>query len=1229
MGLFDFLKGLGGGKSAEDKRMEKLRQKMPGEKQEEKQEDAEPAKKPLMLFAIEDDEPAEEAAPVIEKKPAEEKTEPDGFNAESYAMPKLDLSKFSAFRDDDEGAPVQNEVEEEANSLPEPEKGPEPEAEKEIDVKFFDFGVPEPEKPAVEEKKVRQEPQKEPQKEEKSKLFGGFGFLFKKAQQKTEEPEKQEIKEVKSAGTDEKSDEPAVDTRTDMERLADQIQERYPMGIKSLYSLQSDMQFGVEIRSITRNQEKREELKRLLSERKLLQTAESEQGESDGVTEVTAELFEQFMNRLVSDNQGMLFSFTQVVDSAFFRNTLPLYENFCRENYDMALEDYLIVRRKLAADRAKLEELGQLKEFAVKGAEGSLLEDYARRNSIPFEFEPTAEGHIRRLQRIVRVTETEKGNNCYAALKLRIFETVTLLREPEGRVAVYNCDNELCGYIDPEDQQWVTTAMEQAKITLSEPVVVEHSFVSDAGKFRRKTIVSLYFKVEFDERKFVLYGLTPFDSPRYFAPAPKEPQRSPEGYYIMNLDNSPEVIEVNDKRIEGLSLRTCDDLSDWEWTVTPEKTVQLKGYSGEETKLTLPSSIDSYPVTEIGKDAFSGNGKIVSVRIPGSIKLLRENAFRGCAELVSVSIGEGCEQLDRNVFSDCPKLTKCVSPKSLVEITDNTPFSNTPWRDETSEEFLLLGSILLSWQGRGYRMRIPGGVTVYARGAAFGNPNLREVVFPDGMVKISEQAFYPGNKQLKKITVPLSVRRIGENAFRGTKWLTDHTDELLVINDLLLRYRGESNTVHLDESIHVICDGAFKGCGVERLWLEDTLTDVCDGAFYKCEALRTVSVGNGLRYIGASAFALCKSLTGFYLPEKIEYIGEKAFWGCAMLEEVQYPKRLIAHGKDAFIGTPHITKSGEFAIAAGRLLKYTGNASSVSVPEGVTEIAPRVFAGIRNLVEITLPDSLLKIGREAFADCVCLYEVKGGSKVAEIENGAFKNCRSLLKIALPAELKVIGSEAFLDTDVRSVTLPKDLRYVGAGAFGGKSELTVYDQLGVGDFGTGKLSLAAVLLKTKNGVPYYDADTTEFAPITITVRAALSGSVKYSFYFDGRNESRAYRELILNCWGRKSEMSWAEFDRTFMKIRNPETRLKNAYDRLKSSPAPEEGAKDFYKSYLGRVLEIPDSEQCAAKYIFGRDDKNMLALIMKLGTVADEKRERLREMAKELGAEKCEKLLTKV
>lgn len=92
-----------------------------------------------------------------------------------------------------------------------------------------------------------------------------------------------------------------------------------------------------------------------------------------------------------------------------------------------------------------------------------------------------------------------------------------------------------------------------------------------------------------------------------------------------------------------------------------EKT--LVGYTGSETKLTLPSGIDS-----VYKYAFYANYTINSVIIPDSVKIIEEQAFRNCSNLTSIDMSNFVTSIGSFVFYDCRNLTSVVIPGSVTSI---------------------------------------------------------------------------------------------------------------------------------------------------------------------------------------------------------------------------------------------------------------------------------------------------------------------------------------------------------------------------------------------------------------------------------------------------------------------------------------------------------------------------------------------------------------------------------
>jgi hypothetical protein len=110
------------------------------------------------------------------------------------------------------------------------------------------------------------------------------------------------------------------------------------------------------------------------------------------------------------------------------------------------------------------------------------------------------------------------------------------------------------------------------------------------------------------------------------------------------------------------------------------------------------------------------------------------------------------------------------------------------------------------------------------------------------------------------------------------------------------------------------------------------------------------------------------------------------------------------------------------------ITSFTSDGIKIKIPEGVVSI--RKFAFIENpysiaitplgapksfldcVTEITLPDSLTKIGRHAFAGCHNLTHVKLPKNLTSIGYRAFRQCENLISIEIPAGTRDIRYEAF-------------------------------------------------------------------------------------------------------------------------------------------------------------------------------------------------------------------------
>lgn len=94
------------------------------------------------------------------------------------------------------------------------------------------------------------------------------------------------------------------------------------------------------------------------------------------------------------------------------------------------------------------------------------------------------------------------------------------------------------------------------------------------------------------------------------------------------------------------------------------------------------------------------------------------------------------------------------------------------------------------------------------------------------------------------------------------------------------------------------------------------------------------------------------------------------------------------------------------------------------------------------LVSVTLPDSIITIEDEAFANCECLTSVNLGDNVITIGNKAFSNCRQLTNVVIPSNTNSIGKGAFEHCKhLTNITIPDNVQCVEENAFYGCTNLT--------------------------------------------------------------------------------------------------------------------------------------------------------------------------------------------
>lgn len=402
--------------------------------------------------------------------------------------------------------------------------------------------------------------------------------------------------------------------------------------------------------------------------------------------------------------------------------------------------------------------------------------------------------------------------------------------------------------------------------------------------------------------------------------------------------------------------------------------------------IAIPSSLDGYPVTTIGSEAFRGCYNLTSVAIPNSVTNIERYAFSGCFGLTTVTLPDSVTIIPTNMFGGCSNLTSVVIPDG-VTVIQHGAF----WGCHRLED-----------------VQIPNSVTAIEWYAFCGCRALTSVTIPDSVTKIESRVFaYSG---LTSVTIPESVWLICDHSFAYCPGLTNVTipESVRFLDERT--FIGCSNLVSVTILGNVTNDcttgGPFVDCPkLETIVLGDKMTKIGNGMFYGCSHLTSMEIPEGVTSIGKEAFAYCTGLANVTIPKSVTSIGENAFWNCSSLASVTIPESVTSIWGRTFwecSGLTNVTILGNVTTTNkwGWYSPFEGstNIETVVLGNKVSTIGDYMFQGLSKLTNITLPDSVTSIGLYAFSGCYGLPSIAIPPNVTNIEGGAFAGCTNLTAV---------------------------------------------------------------------------------------------------------------------------------------------------------------------------------------------------------------------------------------
>lgn len=260
------------------------------------------------------------------------------------------------------------------------------------------------------------------------------------------------------------------------------------------------------------------------------------------------------------------------------------------------------------------------------------------------------------------------------------------------------------------------------------------------------------------------------------------------------------------------------------------------------------------------------------------------------------------------------------------------------------------------------------------------------------------------------------ITRVGKEAFKGYRGLTIVSlgNCLKVIEENAFEGCVELVKLGMPNSLETIKEGAFASCGFSVVEISDGVKEIGENAFSRNSTLNSVKIGKSVTTIGRQAFSQCPALTSVTLGENLKFIKTSAFERCTVLSDIILPSSLQVIDSRAFHSTALV---------------------SVSVPSSVVNIGKDAFNDIYALKEIKVDEANTVYSDIDGVLCsktktvLLRYPNSKGktytvpNTIKKIYDGAFSYCPELETVVFPASVISFGNNIFAsNSKLKSITI---------------------------------------------------------------------------------------------------------------------------------------------------------------------------------------------------------------
>lgn len=277
-----------------------------------------------------------------------------------------------------------------------------------------------------------------------------------------------------------------------------------------------------------------------------------------------------------------------------------------------------------------------------------------------------------------------------------------------------------------------------------------------------------------------------------------------------------------------------------------------------------------------------------------------------------------------------------------------------------------------------------------------------DITLPNTVTRINDEAL-KGNKKIVSVTIPGSVKDIGNNAFQGCPNLKeiiftnpDRNNNNLIIRVSAFQDCPNLTTCEIPARAYQVVGNIFKGCTS----LKEVKVNAKNPYYFTQDGVLFGPALVNYQPQYEDAYTLQSYPAGregaYTIPstvhgKEIDQIWTSGFEGAASLTDITIPASIGRLGTAAFEST---------------------GLTHVTIPDTVQQVDPAVFQNCTKLVSVKLPAGLAEIDQYMFANCISLQHVDMPDSITKINIYAFHNCTSLTSLALPKGLTSLSVGCF-------------------------------------------------------------------------------------------------------------------------------------------------------------------------------------------------------------------------